>query len=201
MKRKRGSYWTLTIIRSGKDEFSSELERARFAFGRYSWEISDPDIDATVVPSGLVEAVQKADLVEEALEVGFKVEMTTGKAGESWTKFSSIASIGGRESWHPLRGVYASENGGLMELIQILSCSNPIVEMPAHIWVRVRSLPDREVVWAIESELLSSSDTRQMSLDNWFDLPERQKTIDPGEIIPLPGPNTPTSGFFSSRGR
>ena len=50
-KKTKGKHWTLTIIRSGMDDFSSGLEHANYAFGRYSWEVSDPSRDANIVPS------------------------------------------------------------------------------------------------------------------------------------------------------
>ena len=91
-KKTKGKHWTLTIIRSGMDDFSSGLENANYAFGRYSWEVSDPSRDANIVPSGLVEVVRKAEIVEEALETGFKIDMATNRNDGEWTEFISVSS-------------------------------------------------------------------------------------------------------------
>ena len=69
--------WTLTILRIGSDDFSSDLEDAQFRFGRHKRELSDPEQDATSLPSGLVELVREANLEEQALETGFAVELST----------------------------------------------------------------------------------------------------------------------------
>ena len=199
-KKTKGKHWTLTIIRSGKDDFSSGLEHANYAFGRYSWEVSDPSRDASIVPSGLVEVVRKAEIVEEALETGFKIEMTTNRNDGEWTEFISVASKEGIVPWEPPRTIYSSSDNGLLEMITIFSCSSQNCEMPTRIWVRARSLPERELIWAIENELLASANSRQMKLDNWLDLPPMKRSIDPSQVIPLPGPSASTTGFFTSRG-
>ena len=92
------------------DDFSSGLEHANYAFGRYSWEVSDPSRDASIVPSGLVEVVRKAEIVEEALETGFKIDMATNRNDGEWTEFTSVASKEGIVPWEPQEHT-SSDNG------------------------------------------------------------------------------------------
>ena len=183
-------YWTLTVLRMGSDDFSSDLEGAEFRFGRFNWELSDPEHDATRIPQGLADVVREANIVDEALETGFTVEMTTrGDAGPGWTEFRSTVSMTGDKPWKSPRTLYTSPEGTSIEMIQILSCSRPRGRMPGKIWVRVTELSDAVIFWAMENDVFKPPIGRQMKLDNWFEFQEGEKKPPTSEAIPLPGPS------------
>ena len=201
MRRNRNrEYWTLTVLRIGSDDFSSDLEEAEFRFGRYNWELSDPEHDATRIPQGLADVVREADIVDEALEAGFTVEMTTrGDAGPGWTEFRSTVTMTGDKPWQSPRTLYAPPEGASIEMIEILSCSRPSGRMPGKIWIRVTELSDAVVCWAVEKGVFKPSRDRQMKLDNWFEFQEGKKGPPSSKAIPLPGPSERAFRFLGGR--
>ena len=189
-KKENREYWTLTILRIGSDDFSSDLEEAEFRFGRYNWELSDPEHDATRIPQGIVDVVRDANIADEALETGFTVEMTTrGDAGPGWTEFRSTVSMTAEKPWKSPRTLYTSPEGNSIEMIEILSCSRPSGRMPGKIWIRATELSDAVIFWAMEKGVFKPSRARQMKLDNWFEFQEGKKGPPSSEAIPLPGPS------------
>ena len=150
--------WTLTILRIGSDEFSSDLEDARFRFGRHKMELSDPEQDATRLPSGLIELVRQANLEEQALETGITVEMSTlDRPAPEWKEFWSTATIFPDVPWSSPRTLYTSSSGSSVEVIQILSCSSLPKRMPGRIFIRAAPLQESVVFWAMENEVIEDS--------------------------------------------
>ena len=196
--------WTLTILRIGSDDFSSDLEDAQFRFGRHKRELSDPEQDATSLPSGLVELVREANLEEQALETGFAVELSTiDRSLPEWKEFRSTATIFPDVPWRSPRTLYTSSSGSSVEVIQILSCSSPSREMPGRIFIRAAPLQESVVFWAMDNEVFKSQHARQMKLDHWITIQESDsipETFAPQkEQIPLPGPSNNPSEFLDRR--
>ena len=196
--------WTLTILRIGSDEFSSDLEDARFRFGRHKMELSDPEQDATRLPSGLIELVRETNLEEQALETGITVEMSTlDRPAPDWKEFWSTATIFPDVPWRSPRTLYTSSSGSSVEVIQILSCSSLPKRMPGRIFIRAAPLQESVVFWAMENEVFNSQQGRQMKLDHWITILESdsisESFVPQKEQIPLPGPSNRPSEFLDRR--
>ena len=81
--------WALTIIRNGEQGDTEKISHAEFRFGRKTGELDDST--AMRLPSGLISALEEADLVDEALESGFFVEMCSGDSNEGLLSSGCVA--------------------------------------------------------------------------------------------------------------
>jgi len=187
---REGKYWTLTILRNGKDEDPGGLEDSEFRFGRFNFELSDSETDATRIPSGLMTAVGASGIEEEALETGFVVEMRDREQEDPrWVEFSSTATVSDISPWGRSRTLYSCGECSTLEFIKIHSCSSRPADLPRRIWVRVCELPAQVVLWAMDNGVYDAGKSRQMKLDHWFDFSKEVPAPSDGKIIPMPGPN------------
>tara|TARA_B100000586_G_scaffold267358_1_gene241904 strand:- start:2415 stop:3017 length:603 start_codon:yes stop_codon:yes gene_type:complete len=192
-----GKYWTLTILRNGKDEDPGGLEASEFRFGRFTLELSDSEIDATRIPSGLMTAVRASGIEEEALETGFVVEMRDRKQEDPrWVEFSSTATVSDPSPWGRSRTLYSCGECSTLEFIKIHSCSSRPVDLPGRIWVRACELPAPVVLWAMDNGVYDVDKSRQMKLDHWFGIPGQTPAPSDDKVIPMPGPNGRSYGFL-----
>lgn len=192
-----GKYWTLTILRNGKDEYPGGLEASEFRFGRFTLELSDSEIDATRIPSGLMTVVRASGIEEEALETGFVVEMRDRKQeGPEWVEFSSTATVSDAFPWGRSRTLYSCGEGSTLEFIKIHSCSSRPADLPRRIRVRACELPSPVVLWAMDNGVYDADKSRQMRLDHWLDFPEQIPAPSDDKVIPMPGPIDRSYGFL-----
>ena len=192
-----GKYWTLTILRHGLDEDPRGLEDSEFRFGRFNFELSDSETDATRIPSGLMTAVGASGIEEEALETGFVVEMRDREQEDPrWVEFSSTATVSDISPWGRSRTLYSCGECSTLEFIKIHSCSSRPADLPRRIWVRACELPAPVVLWAMDNGVYDADKSRQMRLDYWLDSPGQTPAPRDDKVIPMPGPIGRPYGFM-----
>ena len=69
--------WSVTLFRSGGYEMNDELEDATFAFGRTAEEVKRHP--KARIPTGLVNLIRRCGLMDEVLETGFLLEISSLK--------------------------------------------------------------------------------------------------------------------------
>ena len=92
VRKTNNSIWSLTLVRSGGYEVSNELEDAIFSFGRTAEEVKT--LPKCRIPKGLVNLLLKNKMVDEALETGFFLEISSKQIKEKgWIKFEQIIYV------------------------------------------------------------------------------------------------------------
>ena len=86
----------MTLIRDGSQGTVNSLTEARFLFGRWTNEIirSHEILDYRVIPSGVIRALESAQISDQALESGFELEMSlSGSKENGWIPFDTALSV------------------------------------------------------------------------------------------------------------
>ena len=207
-------HWKLSLVRKYSPTAKS-IEVATFYFGRDLDELaptglqdatarllavsrgttppSSDDLEVRRLPSGLISLLEKANLTEEALEVGFHVEMTIQNPGrdDSWSNFLIVAEA---TRWGRMRGGFRNDSlratyvdEGTTDTAELVSVDPWREKMPTCIWVRVKELPEEILAGVIAEEILSHNMGFQTTLDEFMDLGFEATTCSAREL-PLPGP-------------
>jgi len=183
--------WTLNLFRLGLQGVSEDIRSTDFIYARNSCDIGNlrSNIPLMNLQSGVVSLIKKFNILEETLETGCVVEMSKKSKKKDWLKLSLIAYSDGLSNSRP-HGFYISERDGMsIEFVSIYPFEDDRNHLPKCIWIRVRRLNQRELLWAVDNNLWREQKTRQTSLREWFEFPEIDniKYIEEGKI-PLPGP-------------
>lgn len=207
--------WNLSLVRKYSPT-AKKIEVSTFYFGRDLDELAPTgpldvgarllavskgntiapnraDSEARSLPLGLISLLEKAVLTEEALEVGFHVEMTLLNPGQndSWSKFVTVAeatrwdrsNLGFR--MNSMRATYVES--GTTDTLEFVSVDPWGEKMPTCIWVRVKELPDEILAGVIAEGILSHNIGFQTTLDEFMDLGFESTSCSAREL-PLPGP-------------
>ena len=191
--------WTLTIFRSGGYAQESNVENAIFAFGRKTEEIEFHQKQN--LPTGIIQILKESNLVDEALESGFVLELSKTKINTAgWFEFDRIFFSTKRKSCHGMghwsqRASFGSVVGsGSFEMIPV---DWSLSELPQKIWMRAVPLTENRLAWVLgRGDILNSEPNEQSTLDDYFELGKiipNQKKID---VINLPGPPEKPYHFF-----
>ena len=192
-KAEANSVWKLTILRNGEQGNPDSLEDAEFRFGRYKDEISRSPIRRA--PSGVIRAIRKAGLEEQALESGLVVEMTS-ITKEGWLQFDSVTTLTQTMDdpnfpGFPLtrrRTLFSSiSDESTMVFIDLTPICRPNSKMPRRIWIRATELDLGRLAWAVENGIYQEPASRQQSLHRWFDFESDKPPGRPDEFR-MPGP-------------
>ena len=181
--------WTVTLVPDVDDANFGDIDRTAFHYGRTHDEIEQPA--PLPLPTGLRHVLKELEMVEQALESGFVVEMCSAPQGrdEGWFCFP-LAMIGKDENRLPFtieRGVYVDEEStSSVEMIHVNPCCPS--KLPPTVWVRVIELPEHTLAWVLDSGLLATEDGVQTSLHDFFDIGSAPEQADPTNTLPLPGP-------------
>ena len=181
--------WTLTLVPDADDASFGDIDSTAFHYGRTPDEIEQPA--PKPLPTGLRHVLKESEMVEQALESGFVVEMcsVSQNKDEGWLRFP-LAMIGKDEEMLPLtieRGVFVDEeSASSIEMIHVEPCCPS--KLPATVWVRVVELPEHTLAWVLDSGLLATEDGVQTSLHDFFDIGSAPEQADPIDRLPLPGP-------------
>ena len=208
-------HWNLSLVRKYSPT-AKKIEVATFYFGRDLDELAPtglPDVGARLLalskrgalapnsddlevrrlPLGLISLLKKANLTEEALEVGFHVEMTIQNPGQddSWSKFVAVAEA---TRWGRMRGGFRSDTlratyveGDTSNTLEFVSLDPWAEKMPPCIWMRAKELPDEILAGVIAEGILSHNIGFQTTLDEFMDLGFESTSCSAREL-PLPGP-------------
>lgn len=188
-----GMKWELTVIRNGEQGNTEKIAHAEFRFGRRSGELDDSP--TMRLPSGLMTALEEAELTEEALESGFFVDMRCGESDdEGWRNFTTAVTMTASCSHSGDRSLYVDSDGSTLEFIQV-GPPWARVDLPEKISLKVSELPLRTVAWAVENGILEGPDGEQMTLHRWTGMPEAETPEDLDEL-PMPGPSSSSYEFL-----
>ena len=101
------------MFRSGGYEMNDELEDATFAFGRTAEEVKRHP--KARMPTGLVNLVRRCGLMDEVLETGFFLEISSRPVKqENWFKFEQVLAAEPKSQCPmgtSLRGVFSVFDG------------------------------------------------------------------------------------------
>lgn len=138
------------------------------------------------LPSGLISLLENSNLTEEALEVGFQVQMTilNKEKENSWRKFVIMAECN-RGFGYSIRANYVEI--GTTNSVEFISIDPWAEKMPTCIWIRVTELPEETLAAVIAEGILSHTIGMQTTLDEFFDLDVESEFSNSLEL-PLPGP-------------
>ena len=190
--------WTLTVIRHGKQGEAASIHDAQFRFGRTNNELLESPINR--LPSGLAFALEGPEIVEEALESGFVVQMrSTPGEGDGWLCFQSTVTVEYSPSRHypgPSRTLYTLLGGEpTLELVRMFNPCSGGRPLSRLIWARAAKLPISTLAWAVENGIFEEGASRQLNLNEWIG-PPADETLIVEDIMPLPGPSTRTYAFL-----
>ncbi len=190
MKRNRDNkdIWSLTVIRDGKQDYTTALCEADFKYGRTAEELAMFDVKR--LPDGLIQLVEEhpLNLYEEALETGFVIEMTKyGSKVDGWMKFTAAIKMNSLNPFESPRGLYSNEIGSTIQFMKV-GCPHGSTTLPNVVWIRVKELPLNYLAWACDNGVLCGEDGHQMKLDVWTDLPLLGNPEEIPTLI-LPGPS------------
>ena len=135
--------WTVTLVPDIKDANFGDIDRTAFHYGRTHNEIDENSVPLPL-STGLRHVLKESEMVEQALESGFVVEMCSAPQDrdEGWFCFP-LAMIGKDENRLPFtieRGVYVDEeSASSVEMIHVNPCCPS--KLPPTVWVRVVELP------------------------------------------------------------
>jgi hypothetical protein len=192
--------WTLTIFRSGGYAQESNVENAIFAFGRKTEEIEfHPKQN---LPTGIIQILKESNLVDEALESGFVLEICKAKIkSEGWFEFDRIflskkhKSCHGTGYWRNRASFGSSIGMGSFEMAPV---DWSLSELPQKIWMRAIPLTDCRLAWALgRGDILSSEPNEQSTLEDYFDLGKLNSNRKKINILHLPGPPDSPYHFFT----
>ena len=189
--------WTVTLVPDVDDANFGDIDRTAFRYGRTHDEIEQPA--SMPLPTGLRHVLKESEMVEQALESGFVVEMCSAPQdrNEGWFRFP-LAMIGRNEDSLPFtieHGVYVDEEGASsMEMIHVNPCRPS--KLPPTVWVRVVELPEHTLAWVLDSGLLATEGGVQTSLHDFFDIGSAPEQAEPTNTLPLPGPPDQPYGFL-----
>ena len=189
--------WTVTLVPDVDDPNFGDIDRTAFHYGRTHDEIEQP----TPLPlsTGLRHVLKESEMVEQALESGFVIEMCSAPQDrdEGWYCFP-LAMIGKDEDRLPFtieRGVYVDEESASSgEMIHVNPCCPS--KLPPTVWVRTVELPEHTLAWVLDSGLLATGDGVQTKLHDFFDIGSAPAQADPTNTLPLPGPPDQPYGFL-----
>ena len=190
--------WTVTLVPDVDDANFGDIDRTAFHYGRTHNEIDENSVPLPL-STGLRHILKESEMVEQALESGFVVEMCSAPQNkdEGWFRFP-LAMISKDEEMLPFtieRGVYADEeSASSMEMIHVDPCCPS--KLPDTVWVRVAELPEHSLAWVLDSGLLATEDGVQTSLHDFFDIGSAPEQVDPTNTLPLPGPPDQPYGFL-----
>tara|TARA_B100000287_G_scaffold431354_1_gene488446 strand:- start:629 stop:1246 length:618 start_codon:yes stop_codon:yes gene_type:complete len=183
--------WSITLFRQGFQGVSEDIHNTEYLFARKSHDLYNLDHRKNKpimkLQNGIISLLENNNIIHQTLEIGCVIEMSERKKTNQWIKLSKIASTVYDDDCFLSNGLYISDDGMLnFEFISMRF--NPI--LPTDIWIRVRELNDKEIIWAINNEIFKGEKTRQLSLDNWTNLGivENEKYFPDIDKIPLPGP-------------
>ena len=182
--------WTVTLVPDVDDANFGDIDRTAFHYGRTHNEIDENSVPLPL-STGLRHVLKESEMVEQALESGFVVEMCSAPQGrdEGWFCFP-LAMIGKDENRLPFtieRGVYVDEEStSSVEMIHVNPCCPS--KLPGTVWVRVIELPGHTLAWVLDSGLLATEGGVQTSLHDFFDIGSAPEQADPTNTLPLPGP-------------
>lgn len=197
--------WSLTLIRDGTQVAVNSVAEARFLFGRWTNEIirSHERSDHRVIPSGVIRALESAQISDQALESGFELEMSlSGRKENGWIPFDIALAVTSDKMYERPSFLFVSPNDeSTLNMVQIALgfCGEPVIEPPSRLWIRAKELPERYLFWALDNDLLKceGNSHEQMSLAHWFELPELDLVGQTKELS-LPGPPPDPYDFFST---
>ena len=167
--------WTITALRNGRQGPVSHLEEAEFYFGR-----TESDIRSDLYGSrrsrqlmnlceGASSLIREFDLVEQALETGFSIEMSDCLPCDGvWKEFSMIAGFMEGVRWENPRSLYSCL--GLNCTIEFEDQGFGYNELPPIIWIRVTALSMSTIAWAISNGVYECPKGFQSTLHQWVDL-------------------------------
>jgi len=190
--------WTVTLVPDVDDANFGDIDRTAFHYGRTHNEIDENSVPLPL-STGLRHVLKESEMVEQALESGFVVEMcsTPQDRDEGWFCFP-LAMIGKDEDRIPFtieRGVYVDEeNPSSVEMIHVNPCGPS--KLPPTVWVRVVELPGHTLAWVLDSGLLAAEGGVQTSLRDFFDIGSAPEQVEPTNTLPLPGPPDRPYGFL-----
>ena len=190
--------WTVTLIPDVDDANFGDIDRTAFHYGRTHNEIDENSVPLPL-STGLRHVLKESEMVEQALESGFVVEMcsTPQDRDEGWFCFP-LAMIGKDEDRIPFtieRGVYVDEESpSSVEMIHTNPCCPS--KLPPTVWVRTVELPGHTLAWVLDSGLLATGDGVQTSLHDFFDIGSAPEQVEPTNTLPLPGPPDRPYGFL-----
>jgi len=191
--------WTLTIFRSGGYAQESNVENAIFAFGRKTEEVEFHQKQN--LPTGIIQILKESNLVDEALESGFVLELSKTKIKTvGWFEFDRIFISKKRKSCHGMghwsqRASFGSVQGsGSFEMMPV---DWSLSELPQKIWMRAVPLTDNRLAWALgRGDILSSEPNELSTLEDYFDLGKVIPNQEKIDVIHLPGPPENPYHFF-----
>ena len=189
--------WTLPLVPDADDAGFGDIDSTAFHYGRTHDEIEQPA--SMPLPTGLRHVLKESEMVEQALESGFVVEMCSAPQDrdEGWFCFP-LAMIGKDENRLPFtieRGVYVDEEStSSVEMIHVNPCCPS--KLPGTVWVRTVELPEHTLAWVLDSGLLATKGGVQTSLHDFFDIGSAPEQADPTKTLPLPGPPDQPYGFL-----
>ena len=186
--------WSLTLVRSGGYEVSNELEDAVFSFGRTADEVRI--IPKCRIPKGLVNLLIRHNLVEEALEIGFFLEISSKPINKrGWIKFERIIYVEPKFSCprrKVVRSIFSVIDGFDTFEINTYPWSE---SMPNQLWLKVNSLDDMTIAWIIsQDKLLYGDSNEQKNLHDFYEL--EISTPEKIEYLRLPPPPESPYNFF-----
>ena len=182
------SIWTLTVLRHGEDGSEDDIEKAEFRFGRWADELEESPI--TRLPSGLVSVLQRSEILEEAMETGFVVQMLPQTCSEpGWNDFIGAAKLTHLMvgPFGPTRGMFVCQNDySTLEFVDVCCPFHSESDgLPQVISIRVLELPLATVAWAFDNGIFEC-DSEQLTLDQWVEFSEIPSEDD--KQFPMPGP-------------
>ena len=182
------SIWTLTVLRHGEDGSEDDIEKAEFRFGRWADELEESPIRR--LPSGLVSVLQRSEILEEAMETGFVVQMLPHACSESgWNDFIGAAKLTHQMMgpFGPTRALFVCQTDySALELVDVCCPfhSGPVA-IPSCISVKVTELSLPTMAWAFDNGIFECDD-EQLTLDQWVEFSEIP--LEEDKQFPMPGP-------------
>ncbi len=183
--------WTITALRNGRQGPVSHLEEAEFYFGRTESDIrsdlygSRRSRQLMTLCEGASSLIREFDLVEQALETGFSIEMSDCLPCDGvWKEFSMVAGFMEGVRWENPRSLYSCL--GLSCTIEFEDQGFGYNELPPIIWIRVTALSMSTIVWAISNGVYECPKGFQSTLHQWVDL-DLAPMSNVGKLV-LPGP-------------
>jgi len=194
VRKTNNSIWSLTLVRSGGYEVSNELEDAIFSFGRTAEEVKT--LPKCRIPKGLVNLLIKNKMVDEALETGFFLEISSKQIKEKgWIKFEQIIYVEPKlsSSCRPVvRAVFSVINGYDTFEINAFPWSE---SMPNQLWLKVSQLDDMTLAWILSQDKILCGDlNEQRNLHDFYEL--EISVPEPPEYLRLPPPPGTSYHFF-----
>jgi len=167
--------WTITVLRNGQQGPVSHLEGAEFYFGRTGVDVR-ADLSRyrrcrvlRKLCEGVSSLVRDFDLVDQALETGFSIEMIDSPPCDGvWKEFAMIAGFMEGVGWDNPRSMYSCL--GLNGTVEFEDQGFGNNELPPIIWIRVTEIPMEIIVWAISNKVYECPQGFQSTLHQWVDL-------------------------------